>query len=46
MKKEFKGCKGAGTIIITIPVKELKKVPNYFMIDLDLLKVKKREKGE
>jgi len=41
---ECKGYKGSGKILVMIPTKEYKKIPNYFLIDLDLSRIKKREK--
>lgn len=39
-----KGFKGAGKILVGIPVKEYKKIPNYFFIEIDLSTIEKREK--
>ena len=43
-KKKCKGYKGSGKIFVMIPVKEYKKLPNYFFIDLDLTKIEERKK--
>ena len=46
MKKEFKGYKGSGKIMVMIPIGEgYKKIPNYITINLDLSTIKPREKN-
>ncbi|MBA7693339.1 hypothetical protein ES703_101919 [subsurface metagenome] len=45
-EKEFKGYKGSGKILVMIPTKKYKKIPNYFFIKLDLTKIRAREKNE
>ncbi len=41
-----KGYKGSGKILVMIPTKEYKKIPNYFTIKLDFSTIEEREKQQ